>query len=293
MYNLNNNYQNLLKDILDNGEVNNNDLVLIGKQISCNTIDKIPIFNNKTSILNDIITELKWVLRGGSNIKYLIDNNCHTWNNIAYEYYLNNYKNLKSDFKELKIQDNDLYENIFTNKPLSKIEYIQAIKDNNLINEDFNFSNLWGNLGPIYSKQLNLQITTLLKHLNSSSNEKNRTVVLYNFEDTHYVLKKPLYHSFQCYVTNNKLNLIWNQGSTNIISQLPSNILFYNLLLFLLCRETNLSPGKLVGSFNSVYLNNNEIKEATNNLNQELFSFSKIQLNDVNMEKGEFNYTLT
>ena len=46
-----------------------------------------PIITTKKMAWKQIVTELFWFLQGGTNIKYLIDNNCHIWDDNAYQWY--------------------------------------------------------------------------------------------------------------------------------------------------------------------------------------------------------------
>jgi thymidylate synthase len=70
---------------------------------------------------------LLWFLKGDTNIKYLVDNNCHIWDGDAYK----NYLKLTTD-----------------TEPLSQEEFINKIKQN-----EWGFAKTWGELGPIYGKQ--------------------------------------------------------------------------------------------------------------------------------------------
>ena len=76
-----------------------------------------------------MITELKWFLKGGTNIKYLVDNGCNIWNGDVYKQYK-------------RIHDWDLDEY------LSQEDFIQKIKDDELFD-----ARTWGELGPIYGQQ--------------------------------------------------------------------------------------------------------------------------------------------
>jgi len=82
MYNLNLQYQNLLKDILNKGEKDDKSTSLLGTQIFYNLEEGFPILNTKTSLLQQIITELKWSLKGNTNIKVFLKINFFLKKNI-------------------------------------------------------------------------------------------------------------------------------------------------------------------------------------------------------------------
>ena len=83
MNNLDKQYQALLQDILDNGVVkqtrNGEVLSVFGRQIRHKMSEGFPLLTTKKIDWKTMVTELLWFLRGDTNIKYLVDNNCHTW----------------------------------------------------------------------------------------------------------------------------------------------------------------------------------------------------------------------
>ena len=90
-------YTDLLQDILDNG-VNKEDrtgtgtISVFGRQIRHNMKDGFPLLTTKKMPWKSIVTELLWFLRGDTNIKFLVDNNCHIWDGDAYKNYITNCK---------------------------------------------------------------------------------------------------------------------------------------------------------------------------------------------------------
>ena len=87
-----------------------------------------PLLTTKKMAVKTMMTELKWFLKGDTNIKYLVDNNCHIWDGDAYKVYERTY-----------LHDLD--------EPLPQKEFIEKIKT------DDDFARVWGELGPIYGKQ--------------------------------------------------------------------------------------------------------------------------------------------
>jgi thymidylate synthase len=169
MNNIEHDYLKLLKDILDNG-VEKQDRTgtgtrsVFGRQIRHKMSEGFPALTTKKMPFKTIVTELLWFLRGDTNIKYLVDNDCNIWTGDAYKNYFNKTKDLTKDNFEAKgngvivIKGFDLksinqYGNIsgtISNSyfiPYTQEEFINKIKT------DDEFAKKWGELGPIYGKQ--------------------------------------------------------------------------------------------------------------------------------------------
>jgi thymidylate synthase len=133
-------YQDLLQDILDNGvekkdRTGTGTLSVFGRQIRHNMQDGFPLLTTKKMAWKTMVTELLWFLRGDTNIKYLVDNNCHIWDGDAYKRYE---KDIIKSHKENGLEGFDY---------LNKDSFIERIQTDN------EFAKKWGELGPIYGKQ--------------------------------------------------------------------------------------------------------------------------------------------
>jgi thymidylate synthase len=105
MNKLDSDYQNLLKDILENGTKketrNGGTISIFGRQIRHKMSDGFPLITTKKMHWKSIVTELLWFLKGDTNIKYLVDNGCHIWDGDAYQAYLKECEKLKKDDKKM------------------------------------------------------------------------------------------------------------------------------------------------------------------------------------------------
>jgi len=131
MNSLDKQYTALLQDILDNGvekkdRTGTGTLSVFGRQIRHNMKDGFPALTTKKIYFKGVVTELLWFLRGDTNIKYLVDNDCHIWDGDSYKRYV--------DSDEVRW-------------PKSKEDFIECIKT------DDAFAKKWGNLGPVYGAQ--------------------------------------------------------------------------------------------------------------------------------------------
>ena len=93
MNSLDKQYQDLLQSILDYG-VEKQDRTgtgtksIFGYTIRHNMKDGFPVLTTKKMAWKTMVTELLWVLRGDTNIKFLVDNNCHIWDGDAHKRFI-------------------------------------------------------------------------------------------------------------------------------------------------------------------------------------------------------------
>jgi thymidylate synthase len=155
-----------------------------------------------------MVTELLWFLRGDTNIKYLVDNNCHIWDGDCYKNYIN-----KLIFNEKDCHVDDLINQ--PNKtfvPYSQEEFINKIKT------DDAFAKKWGELGPIYGKQWRDwkgpdgydwsikvsetsidQIQNLINDLKTNPDSRRLMVSAWNVGELNQMVLPPCHYGFQVY----------------------------------------------------------------------------------------------
>jgi thymidylate synthase len=200
-------YQELLQAILDFG-VEKKDRTGTGtKSIFGYTIRHkmswgFPLLTTKKMAWKTMVTELLWFLRGDTNIKFLVDNNCHIWDGDAYKNYLNNYTE-DSPYrvayfdKEVKL------------RPYTLEEFIATVKSNEQFAEE------WGELGSIYGKQWRSwvydrdmdygtessvdQIANLINDLKTNPDSRRLMVSAWNVGELDQMVLPPCHYGFQVY----------------------------------------------------------------------------------------------
>jgi len=175
-----------------------------------NMDEGFPLLTSKKMFTKGVIHELIWFLRGDTNIKYLVDNGVHIWDGDAYKNYCNKGK--------IVVGENQEY-----GKLLSKEEFINKIKN------DDEFSNTWGELGPVYGRQWrhwnvlrwektdivdpsnpnqsmlkwNLdgidQIKNLINDLKINPDSRRLMVSAWNPSEIEFMTLPPCHYGFQCY----------------------------------------------------------------------------------------------
>ena len=321
-------YQELLQTILDFGiekkdRTGTGTKSIFGYTIRHDMTQGFPLLTTKKMAYKSMITELKWFLKGDTNIKYLVDNNCNIWNGDAYKKY-------HQAFPETEM--------------LSQEQFINLIKTNN------EFAEKWGELGPIYGKQWRNwerkstreekiinpgvytvfidQIQDLISELKTNPDSRRLIVSAWNPAELHKMVLPPCHYGFQIYTTEltlkerqeefchnlnkdisfaknlehvdldkdnvpkRKISLAWNQRSVDVFLGLPFNIASYALLLQLIGKEVNMIPDQLIGNLGDTHLYLNHLEQAKEQISREPYMLPEMKVRNVDILNGEFEYSL-
>jgi thymidylate synthase len=309
-------YQDLLQDILDNG-VDKSDRTGTGtrsvfsRQIRHNMNDGFPLLTTKKMAIKSVMTELKWFLKGDTNIKYLVENGCHIWTGDAYKRYVDAHKNEWSDK--------------MTSDQLEK-SYPDVKEFENLIKTVPEFAETWGELGPIYGKQWRGwkrnatrdekivepgvytkyidQIQNLINELKTNPDSRRLMVSDWNVGELDQMVLPPCHYGFQVYtrlldlderisvynrgkidkssdyyhehmddfgIPRRVISLMWNQRSVDTFLGLPFNIASYGMLLSLIAHEVGMLPGEVIGNLGDTHLYLNHLEQAEEQISREPF----------------------
>jgi thymidylate synthase len=218
-------YQELLQDILDDGvekddRTGTGTISVFGRQIRHNMRQGFPLLTTKKIAWNVMVAELLWFLRGDTNIKFLLDYDCHIWDGDAYKNYSKTIEDVIDGYRCGDIMGMQPHiEKWFSNSdeltPLTKEEFIKNIKT------DKEFAERWGDLGPIYGAQWRNwlkvgkkidQIQNLIDELKINPDSRRLMVSAWNVGELDYMVLPPCHYGFQVYtreLSNEERYNIW------------------------------------------------------------------------------------
>ncbi len=283
-------YLKLLKDILSNGvekddRTGTGTLSVFGRQIRHSMSNGFPLLTTKKMPFKTIVTELLWFLQGRTDLRYLLENNCHIWTGDAYKVYDKDFDAEHPPFSApypLRLTVKEFEEKIMT---------------------DDEFNKMYGDLGPIYGKQWRSckkykwdkidfefrieyvdQIENLINDIKADPDSRRLMVSAWNVAEIDHMTLPPCHYGFQVYtrkltieerkaeyfkrgytpnidpldyVPERAISLMWNQRSVDTFLGLPFNIASYGLLLEMIAKEVNMVPDELIGNLGDVHLYKN------------------------------------
>ena len=237
--------------------------------------DGFPLLTTKRVFTKGIIIELLWFLKGDSNIKYLVDNDVHIWDEWAYKRYRKHCK------------DNGI--------PVpTQVEFIAQLKAESA---DSEFVTTWGDLITIYGRMWRRwpasdgreidQLEYVIDGLKSKPDRKSYVVSAWNPDYIYHMASEqnknevpPFCHTtFQFAVVNDRLNLALFQRSADVFLGVPFNIASYSLLLHMVAQVTGYEAGEFVHFFGDAHVYSDHFDQVQEQLSRQSKPFPTIKIN--------------
>jgi len=286
-------YLNLLKDVMENGRDEkefNTGIVfkgVFGRQIRFDLSKGFPLLTTKKVFLRGILHELIWFLKGSSNVKYLVDNDVHIWDEWAY-------KNYRREIEAGSVPK------------MEQDEFIKKIK------EDSKFAVKWGELGPVYGVQWRRwpasdgrkidQVAWAIEKIKKTPHRRHIVISAWNPEYIYEmatpgksVALPPCHTLFQFNIKGNKLSCQLYQRSADLFLGVPFNIASYALFTMIFAHVTGYEAGDFVHTFGDAHIYSNHYDQVREQLQRKPrpFPIMKINPNLKNIDDVKFeDFTL-
>jgi len=266
-------YLDLLQEVLDTG-IKNVDrgtgavsYSLFGRQTRYDLSKGFPLLTTKKVYWKGVLHELYWFMSGQSNIKYLVDNNVHIWDDYPYKIFKEKNKTSK----------------------ITKEEFIQKIAENKV------FAKKWGELRHIYGESWRRwptgtartidQLGWVIDELTEDPDARNAIVSSWDPKYLYTMaLKKdanrfPICHNmYQVSQKDGKLYLQLYQRSADLFLGVPFNIASYALLTIILARILKLEPGEFIHTFGDAHIYENHIEQVKEQLSRKPRAFPTVTI---------------
>jgi len=250
-------YLDIVKNVLENGDKVSNRQGLTAYTIAGSMFEHdmskgFPLLTTKKMPFRLISTELEFFINGITDKKWLIERNNHIWDEWA------------SPKKAIYGHDEISKKRMLEERDLGPIYGFQWR----------HFNAKYESYDTDYSGKGIDQLKKLIEILKTNPRDRRMIVSAWNPLQLEEMGLPPCHYSFQVTVINEKLNLLWNQRSVDVMLGLPFNIASYALLLHLIAKESGLKEGKLVGFLADIHLFENHVEGAKEQLSRDANKYS-------------------
>ena len=227
---------------------------IFGAQLRFSLADgRMPLITTKRVYWKTATRELLWFLTGSTNIRPLILQNVHIWDEWPHARYVEE-----------------------TGDRIALDAFVQRIAD------DEGFAARWGELGPVYGKQwvdwptyryradglyeagegIN-QVADVVASIKANPGSRRHIIEGWNVAEIDRMALPPCHKTYQFHVAGDRLNGLLYQRSCDVALGLPFNLWSAALLTVMLAQQAGLEPGELVwmGGDTHLYLNHAELVE--------------------------------
>lgn len=270
-------YKQLCETILDNGTVKSDRTgtgtkSIFGYQMRFDLNKGFPLMTTKRTAMRLITSELLWFIKGDTNVKTLISERNHIWDEWAFEKWVKSSDYTGPDMTNFGLraaQDEDFK---------VVVDQQMALFRDNILSDDV-FANTYGDLGPVYGRQWRSwpnqtgetidQLKKVIESIKHNPDSRRHIVTAWNPAEVDDMALPPCHTFFQFYVADNKLSCQLYQRSADVFLGVPFNIASYALLTHLIARECHLEVGEFVHTLGDAHIYSNHMEQVNEQLSRE------------------------
>lgn len=255
---------------------------VFGYQMRFNLQEGFPLVTTKKTAFRLIATELLWFMKGDTNVRTLISQNNHIWDEWAFEKWVTSDTYTgpdMTDFGHRVLQDANFKE-----------QYDQEMAQfrTRIVNDE-QFAAKYGDLGPVYGKQWRSwpdekggtidQLQNVIDAIKKTPDSRRLIVSAWNPAEVDNMALPPCHTIFQFYVADGKLSCQLYQRSADVFLGVPFNIASYALLTHLIAKECNLDVGEFVHTLGDAHLYQNHFDQVKEQLSRTPRTLPILKLN--------------
>lgn len=251
---------------------------VFGHQMRFDLREGFPLLTTKKVFLKGVIHELLWFLAGDTNIKYLVDQGVHIWDNDAFRYY-----------NELCIHHGVL--------PLDREAFLCAAQDRATSPID---GYCFGDLNHVYGYQWRSwpkpdggvidQIAQAVELIKVNPESRRIIVSAWNVAEVDDMALPPCHVLFQFYVAEGRLSCQLYQRSADTFLGVPFNIASYALLTQMMAQVCGLEPGEFIHTLGDTHLYLNHIEQVEEQLSHAPRTLPVMRINPAVKSVFDFRY---
>ena len=243
---------------------------VFGRQIRFDLSEGFPLLTTKRVYWKGVLHELYWFMSGQSNIRYLVQNDVHIWDDYPYRMYCERAK--KENWPEM-----------------TKEAFIARIKDDQVFaKEHGELPRIYGEMWRRWPAKDGRSIDQFLWGIEELRNDPgchNAIVTSWNPEYLYGMARPeevnhfPICHNmYQMNIKNEKVSLQLYQRSADIFLGVPFNIASYALLTHIVARILGREVGEFVHTFGDVHIYEDHFEAAREQLARAPKEFPKLSI---------------
>ena len=243
-------YLDIMKSILDNGTLKHNRTGIDTISYPCQFLrhdmrEGFPLLTTKKVGLKTVCGELEMFIKGITSKKFLQERNVKIWNEWA---------------NPAKVH--------YGNDEATKIK--MAAEDD---------------LGKIYGYQWNNfndsginQLKNVIHTLQTNPTDRRMLVSAWNPQQLDQMALPPCHFCFQLISDGEYIDLLWSQRSADWFLGVAFDLASYAMLLTLICKQVNMKPRYLAGSFADAHIYVNHLEQVKEQLSRTPYELPTVKI---------------